>query len=610
MSSELELLKQRVINLETENAKLKQIIEEIANLRIENTKLKQIIKQNRTTNNVSQSSVSPSLSVTLQTPIPSSIIAHSGTDNNTNSVNLEQTQSAISPEINSNNNLDHPSSAEKVENILDNTSNHSTTASNNSDIHQESIISSHEVPASNNFDTQQELETPTSPIPAETISLEEKEENEFLNLRYKEQVSKEIMERIREKKLRDQEALSTPQDTRSIIISEQMNDQSKSQNSSSGSQSNQSNISEIKLKIPYNQKVERGLRREISVYDQDNSNEINTPCTQIGQSLCIPNIVSDSGARLKESLQGNSALAHNTFDVQIPDFSLETILTGSNSGASAEAHKVTAQNIVDLFNIAMKIRRKEILYWYCYYKAHENRIRNIRSINKINDKSARMLVYNEIKSLLPNITDVNLRKITSRAKKIYILVEGIGMDRIRQVTYSASAISSLKDIQIQNIINDFPKKPTDINMICVTNCHGNVIVPSSDNITNRKDQTNTEVSMPPTSQSEKALLETEASILPENVSPENQVSSLSVPQPQKTLAYTHAYFRNKLLEQYPNLYKEYSDGNDDYYGINAESLCPLCKLEHENEEGIEGEYKDGSYYIKCEVSEISIVMPK
>ncbi|CAG8668233.1 6751_t:CDS:1, partial [Diversispora eburnea] len=141
-------------------------------------------------------------------------------------------------------------------------------------------------------------------------------------------------------------------------------------------------------------KVERGLRNEISVYDKDNNNKIIAPCTQI------------------------------TFDIQIPEFSLETILTGSN--------KVTAQNIVDLFNIAMKTRQKEILYWYCYYKSYEDRISNIRSNNKINDKSARILVYNEIKLLLPDITDVNLRKITFRAKKIYILVEGIGMDRIRQ----------------------------------------------------------------------------------------------------------------------------------------------------------------------------------
>ncbi|CAG8565267.1 5617_t:CDS:1 [Paraglomus brasilianum] len=134
MSSELELLKQRVTKLEAENTKLKQIIEEIANLRIENTKLKQIIKQNRTINNVSQSSVSPVLSVTLQTPIPSSIIAHSNADNNIDSVNLEQIQSAIYP---ANNNLNHPSAAK---NILDNTSNHSATASDNSDVYQESDI--------------------------------------------------------------------------------------------------------------------------------------------------------------------------------------------------------------------------------------------------------------------------------------------------------------------------------------------------------------------------------------------------------------------------------------------------------------------------------------
>ncbi|CAG8726895.1 14012_t:CDS:2 [Racocetra persica] len=78
MSSELELLR-RVAKLEAENTKLKQIIEEIANLRIENTKLKPIIKQNRTTNDASQ------------TPIPPSINSHSENDS-TDSLNLVQTQ--------------------------------------------------------------------------------------------------------------------------------------------------------------------------------------------------------------------------------------------------------------------------------------------------------------------------------------------------------------------------------------------------------------------------------------------------------------------------------------------------------------------------------------
>ncbi|RHZ63717.1 hypothetical protein Glove_328g92 [Diversispora epigaea] len=113
----------------------------------------------------------------------------------------------------------------------------------------------------------------------------------------------------------------------------------------------------------------------------------------------------------------------------------------------------------------MKTRQKEILCWYCYYKAYEDRVRNIRTMDKIDDKSARTLVYNEIKLLLPDVTDVNLRKITFRAKRVYILLEGIGIDKISQVSYSASAISSLKDIQIQNIISDFSKTTT-----IVTSC--------------------------------------------------------------------------------------------------------------------------------------------
>ncbi|CAG8650045.1 10307_t:CDS:2, partial [Diversispora eburnea] len=69
-------------------------------------------------------------------------------------------------------------------------------------------------------------------------------------------------------------------------------------------------------KIPYNQKVERGLRLELSICTKDNNNKIS-----------------------------------KVFDIQIPEFSLEAILSGSSS--------ITSQNIVDLFRIAMKIRQKE-----------------------------------------------------------------------------------------------------------------------------------------------------------------------------------------------------------------------------------------------------------
>ncbi|CAG8775377.1 4289_t:CDS:1, partial [Acaulospora morrowiae] len=87
-------------------------------------------------------------------------------------------------------------------NISDNTSSDKVTTSGNSDIYQDSS-------------------TLTSLIPAKTISLEEKEENEFMNLQYKEQVNKEIMERIREMKLRDQETPSTPENNTPNIPREQ-----------------------------------------------------------------------------------------------------------------------------------------------------------------------------------------------------------------------------------------------------------------------------------------------------------------------------------------------------------------------------------------------------
>ncbi|CAB4436446.1 unnamed protein product [Rhizophagus irregularis] len=53
----------------------------------------------------------------------------------------------------------------------------------------------------------------------------------------------------------------------------------------------------------------------------------------------------------------------------------------------------------------------------------------------------------------------------------------------------------------------------------------------------------------------------------------------------------------EILDQYPNLYRECSSENFDYYGITdetscgilRETICPLCKLSHDDEE-IEGQF--------------------
>jgi hypothetical protein len=176
-------------------------------------------------------------------------------------------------------------------------------------------------------------------------------------------------------------------------------------------------------------------------------------------------------------------------------------------------------------------------------------------------------VYSKIKPLLPDITDENLRKITFRAKKIYILFDGIGINRIQIISCSASAISNLSDNQIQDIINDFLSKATNTDDVdyddSVPNWNGHVTLK-----TNKTDASEMQVT---------------------------------------TATYDHAYFRNKALDQYPNLYREFSSENVDYYGITDKTSCPLCKLDHDDEEGIEGRYEARSYFIKCEQHEIEIV---
>ncbi|CAG8753977.1 3363_t:CDS:2, partial [Racocetra fulgida] len=73
------------------------------------------------------------------------------------------------------------------------------------------------------------------------------------------------------------------------------------------------------------------------------------------------------------------------------------------------------------------------------------------------------------------------------------------------------------------------------------------------------------------------------------------ISENNKPLPEtkvNTPVYDRAYFRNKTLDEYPNLYREFSSENFDYYGITDETLCgvsreticPLCKLGHDDEE--------------------------
>ena len=64
-------------------------------------------------------------------------------------------------------------------------------------------------------------------------------------------------------------------------------------------------------------------------------------------------------------------------------------------------------------------------------------------------KKLQHLWYQEIKQLLPDITDVNLRQKILRARKLFKLFNTLGLEKISQVSYSADAILSLNYQQIQ-----------------------------------------------------------------------------------------------------------------------------------------------------------------
>ena len=61
------------------------------------------------------------------------------------------------------------------------------------------------------------------------------------------------------------------------------------------------------------------------------------------------------------------------------------------------------------------------------------------------------------------------------------------------------------------------------------------------------------------------------------------ISSVTPQTSRTSLTYDRAYFRDKALDQYPNLYREFSSENFNYYGITDETSCPLCKLDHDDD---------------------------
>ena len=248
-------------------------------------------------------------------------------------------------------------------------------------------------------------------------------------------------------------------------------------------------------------------------------------------------------------------------------------------------------------------KQKEISCRYSYGKKFEKGVQEIIAGDNVSDQMARQQLFQDIIKHLSGITLETLRKRTQRAIKIYKLFEKIGVDRIMNIkSYSADSISKFTKPQIQIILDYFSgsgyadmelKKPNSYSGCKNTEkVRPKVPLEKSQGSVPKK-LSDAEVSTSLTSQTSKTNLtnapEAQEQCL-DSVKVTNVLSASSSSQSKPT--YDRSYFRNKILDQYPNLYRECSSENFDYYGITDETtcrdyICPLCKLGYDNEE-IEG----------------------
>src|SRR3954453_812157 len=124
----------------------------------------------------------------------------------------------------------------------------------------------------------------------------------------------------------------------------------------------------------------------------------------------------------------------------------------------------SAQHLSYLFNTAIKSDQQEILDWYNYSLEFESKVDAFTADGRIKNKMARSKIYKEMKPfLLAKITQDNLRKKTLRARKHLTLFgkNGVGIDKIKLVSYSATEISKLTNAQIQNVIDQVKKYISD-----------------------------------------------------------------------------------------------------------------------------------------------------
>ncbi|CAG8653638.1 8838_t:CDS:1, partial [Diversispora eburnea] len=227
----------------------------------------------------------------------------------------------------------------------------------------------------------QRVDVPASHIHTEAKSLEDKEMDDFLDSTYKEKVSKEIIQSIKEKKLWDQNSSLEPsyddQNLESSIISQPI---SNSSELSSDNNSLERSILSCDIKTVTNgndQNLE--LACDIKTVDiganqppADNNTELYSSDSSDEVSGLDRNQITEQ--TLKRDFTKPIII---TKSIEIDDkLSLEKIIEGST------------QRLAYWFEKAIKSGIKEILYWYNYSFETENKVKNMTADGKIKEKTA------------------------------------------------------------------------------------------------------------------------------------------------------------------------------------------------------------------------------
>src|SRR5436305_12307558 len=379
-------------------------------------------------------------------------------------------------------------------------------------------------------------------LPDQGGSLEDREMDAFLDEEHKKRISEEIRQRKREKKLREGDSREKNLDSEPLIADISGIDSQDSviplnekdgQDVYLASPSSESCVASPgfeyskKGKVSYKQKVEKGLVCELLEF-----------------------------IRSHESLPNST-----TSSKQIP--------------VDSDLAPGSIPHLAHLFDKAEKTGRKEKLRWYYYSEEFEKKVITIALENNISDQMTRTQIYEEMEPYLPGKKRENLRKMTQKAKNIYTLFKEIGIDKIGLVTYSVDAIESLTGAQIQNIINLYSEECQKV--ISVKNSSRSRDLPT-------------------------VLNESGSKKLPDAV-PELPAKA-TMPQISNSLVIPYeprAPYTNVALKEYPYLSLYNSDKHNDAYEFKNSGLCPGCGKKH-TEGKVVGRCIKGSYYIKCRSS--------